>query len=247
MEWITADGVKTIRNAVVDTCSVAEAFDRCCPRPRELVEPVSDSMPAPKDEGHKEPSEIPTKTENDNHDTSQEIAVENPVEIKMEVKAEPPSIPAAPAEASTETLTQGVDPMQNQSIAPHRGLFFYIHRPRTTTKKPVLAPLLQSATLNKILRNRTVLEFPTIYALPDGPEALLAEKESSPFILEEEYLRTAEPEEVRKSTRSDEDDAAGDEPLPESSVNLQDVDEKKVLEVLSQDLFEPVPDTDSVI
>lgn len=244
MEWITADGVKTIRNPVVDTCSVAEAYDRCCPRPKA---PVSASVPALKDEDSKDHSEIPVKTDDGDHEASQDPAVETPAEIQVETKAEQPSVSEAPAETSTEPPPQGVEPTPDQSIGPHRGLFFYIHRPRTTTKKPVLAPLLQSATLNTILRNRTVLEFPTIYALPDGPETLLADQESSPFILEEEYLRTAGPEEVHKSTASDEDDAVEDEPLPESAVNLQGVDERKVLEVLNQDLFEPVPDTDSVI
>jgi hypothetical protein len=100
--------------------------------------------------------------------------------------------------------------------------------------------------LNEVLRGRTVLEFPTIYALPDSPKTL-AGQDTSPFILEEEYLRTSGPEEIGQSTASDEDDAAGNVTLPGSAVNLQDVDEKQVLEVLKQDLFEEVPVTRSPV
>ena len=246
MEWITADGQKTIRNSVVETCSVTEAYDRCCPR---LKDPQLASALAKDKEENKDHLGT-TNKETDNeacaapHDQATK-ATEIP-EIKPAQSPAPESLEAT-AELSAGTYTEGNDKMLDQSISPHRGLFFYLHRPRTTTKKPVLAPLLQSATLKTILRNRTVLEFPTIYALPDPAETLFADQENSPFILEEEYLRTAGAEETgHSSTASDEDDPTGTKTFPESSVNLQNVDENKVLEVLKQDLFEPVPDTGSM-
>lgn len=122
-------------------------------------------------------------------------------------------------------------------ITPHRNLYFYLHRPRTTTKKPVLVPLPPLAKLASVLRGRTVLEFPSIYVLPDSPETILAAKETSPFILEEEYLRTATPEELGetgKATESERERTTNDV----SGVDLGVVDERKVLEVLKQDLFE---------
>ncbi|CAG7925493.1 unnamed protein product [Penicillium olsonii] len=233
IEWITAEGVKTIRNSVVDTCSVTEAYDRCCPRPKESE---SDAGPA-KDEARKESSVPAESTGNGTIGETKSSAETAEVTAESEAIHSPvPDAPEVPAEASTEIDNQAVETVPDQSISPHRGLFFYLHRPRTTTKKPVLVPLLQSATLNATLRNRTVLEFPTIYALPLRAEEL-AEKESS-FILEEEYLRTVGPEENPLSTGSDDEQPDGT--LPGSSVNLQNVDEQKVLEVLKQDLFEPV-------
>lgn len=232
IEWITADGVKTIRDSVIDTCSVAEAYNRCCPLPRDqetAIEPVKEE-----------------KKENVDAPNTTTAAPGDPVTTVVE-EADTKSPPSTtkdsekkPADASTEQM----DKASNQTIAPHRGLYFYLHRPRTTTKKPVLTPLLQTSTLNTVLRNRTVLEFPTIYALPESAETLFADKDNSKFILEEDYLRTAEPDEIgQSSTTSDNDDAAGNEALPGSSVNLQDVDENLVLEVLKKDLFEPVPET----
>ncbi|KAJ5690448.1 Zinc finger HIT-type [Penicillium macrosclerotiorum] len=141
-----------------------------------------------------------------------------------------------------------MEKLTDLSIGPHRDLYFYLHRPRTATKKPVLIPLPPSGKLAAVLRERTVLEFPTIYTLPYSAETLLAEKDTSPFILEEEYLRTAGPEQLGEESRDlDQDDSSpedGASGIPGSSLDLQKVDEKKVLEVLKQDLFEPVPDAE---
>ncbi|KAJ5178217.1 uncharacterized protein N7500_000916 [Penicillium coprophilum] len=235
IEWITADGVKTIRDSVIDSCSVAEAYNRCCPRPK-------DQEPAIESAEEEKTADLETP----------DTAIPAPSDTATEVEAgdtKPQPYPTTdlarePAEVSTEQT----DKTPSQTIAPHRGLYFYLHRPRTTTKKPVLAPLLQSSTLNVVLRNRTVLEFPTIYALPESAETLFADKDNSKFILEEDYLRTAGPDEIgQSSTTSDDDDAAGNEALPGSSANLQDIDEKLVLEVLKQDLFEPVSETEPAV
>lgn len=246
VEWITADGVKTVRNAVLETCSVAEAYDRCCPRSKGQ-EPTPVSVKTEQEKG--DHTEI-TNTDTDNIKSPSSHDATTKSDDTTEPRPDQPSVSepsGPPAEKSTETCTEVVDYVSSHSIAPYRDLYFYLHRPRTSTKKPVIAPLLQSATLSTILRNRTVLEFPTIYALPESAERILANQEDSPYIMEEEYLRTAGPEETRQSKAIDEDDAAIENPIPDSSVNLHSVDENKVLEVLKQDLFEPVPDTDSAL
>lgn len=225
--------MKTICDSVIDTCSVAEAYNRCCPRPK-------DQEPAT------EPVEEEKKEEDlDTHNTTIAAPGDPVTTVVEEADTKPPSSPTKdPAKEPADASTEQTDKAPNQTITPHRGLYFYLHRPRTTTKKPVLTPLLQSSTLNTVLCNRTVLEFPTIYALPESSETLFADKDNSKFILEEDYLRTAGPDEIgQSSTISDNDDAAGNEALPGSSVNLQDVDENLVLEVLKKDLFEPVPET----
>ncbi|CAG8903815.1 unnamed protein product [Penicillium egyptiacum] len=235
IEWITADGMKTIRDSVIDTCSIAEAYNRCCPRPK-------DQKPAIElvKEEKKEAVDTPNTTI---------AAPGDPATTVVEADTKSPPSPTRdstkkPADASTEQT----DTASNQTHAPHRGLYFYLHRPRTTTKKPVLTPLLQSSTLNTVLRNRTVLEFPTIYALPESARTLSADKDNSKFILEEDYLRTAGPDETGQfSTTSGDGDAAGNEALPGSSVNLQDVDENLVLEVLKKDLFEPAPENEPAV
>ncbi len=224
MEWISATGEKTIRNAL-ETYPIYEAYDRAFPLPRQ-------DRPS---------TEVKKETEASQEETS------------TEEKPRTTEVPDAPAPTTTTTDTQPTNPPNQEStrrptaqteeqnptlpITPHRNLYFYLHRPRTTTKQPVLVPLPPLAKLASILRGRTVLEFPSIYALPDSPETILAAKETSKFILEEEYLRTATPEELGETGKATESEQEGTTNAV-SDVGLAGVDERKVLEVLKQDLFE---------
>lgn len=142
----------------------------------------------------------------------------------------------------SQQLDSSKQPGSNQSafeaITPHRDVYFYLHRPRTATKQPVLIPLVPNMTFTTALRGRTVLEFPTIYVLPDSPRALLTEK-SHLFLLEEEYLRTVEPDEQADDVADTIPGGAGDSLT--NVVDLGQVDEQKVLDVLKQDLSRTGP------
>ncbi|GES63818.1 HIT finger domain protein [Aspergillus terreus] len=123
-------------------------------------------------------------------------------------------------------------------ISSHRDLYFYLHRPRTATKQPVLIPVDPQATLASALRDRTVLEFPSIYVLPDSPETLRTTIDNPPFLLEEVYLQSQPQAEQEQDDTTAEDTVEGAHAL--GSVDITNVDENKVLEVLKKDLFEPV-------
>jgi hypothetical protein len=94
------------------------------------------------------------------------------------------------------------------------------------------------ATLASALRDRTVLEFPSIYVLPDSPETLRTTTENPSFLLEEVYLQSQPQAEQEQDDTTAEDTAEGTHAL--GSVDITNVDENKVLEVLKKDLFEPV-------
>jgi hypothetical protein len=227
VEWITAAGEKTVR-ACIETCCIAEAYDRVYPAPKE-----ERARPGQKEE----------------QDVSQEPAAKEDAtapEAASSAPAQSTEIPV-PHPSSSEPIDTGStaekQPATDQSITPHRGLYFYLHRPRTTTKKPVLIPLSPSASLTTALRGHTVLEFPTIYALPDSTATLLAETETSPFLLEAEYLRTMGTPEAGVNQLPQEVSEVDDETIGDlKSVDLRNVDENEVMEVLQQDLFEPVPE-----
>jgi hypothetical protein len=85
---------------------------------------------------------------------------------------------------------------EEEDISTPPPLHFYLLKPSTTTSQKVLIPLHRNATLTSCLRDRTVLEFPTIYVLPHAPASLPAED----YILEEQYLRTL-PQEVEKEEK----------------------------------------------
>ena len=85
---------------------------------------------------------------------------------------------------------QSVSLLASGSSAPNiksstLGYHFYLHRPKTPSSFPkVLAPLNPNKSLERLLRQRLVLEFPTIYVLKAKPDALPEDE----FMLEKDFL-----------------------------------------------------------
>ncbi|CZR51948.1 related to BCD1 Protein required for box C/D snoRNA accumulation [Phialocephala subalpina] len=78
------------------------------------------------------------------------------------------------------------DAVQTEPPPPqkHRDYHFYLHRPLTPASYPkVLAPLDTNQRLSDLLRNRDVMEFPTVHVLEKAPENL-----PPTFMLENAYL-----------------------------------------------------------
>lgn len=64
------------------------------------------------------------------------------------------------------------------------GYYFYLLRPNTPIKLPkVLIPVSSSQTLADTLKDRTVLEFPTVFALSKGPDEL-----GNLYMTEKQYM-----------------------------------------------------------
>ncbi|CAI7641546.1 unnamed protein product [Penicillium pancosmium] len=227
VEWISASGEKVVRNCL-ETGFLSEAYNRAFALPQE-------DRSVKEEKGEQKEGASVSLDQSNPPSTSEATPTTDASNEQQQQTA--PSSTSDPVEKSTETTEEKSPKLP---IGPHRDVYLYIHRPQTKTKKPVLAPLPPSATLGSVLRDRTVLEFPTIYALPDSVEKLGAENEDGLFILEEEYLRTADPEEISGKSGELELPDTGAEQDVESE--LQNLDEKKVMEVLTQDLFEPVPE-----
>ena len=209
VEWIGPDGERKIRTCL-ESCHVAEAYDRF--------------YPLPKQERKKEQEQEQTQQKS-----------EPPTEQEQQPQPEP----SKTEEPATQPQSTEQQSEPTPAITSHRDVYFYLHRPRTPTKQPVLIPLAPAMTLTSALRGRTVLEFPTVYIIPDSPDTIRAEdKENARFLLEDEYLQTIGPEKEEESTGQQGQDDAQDQ----AAVDLGQVDEKKVLEILKQDLFEPAPD-----
>ena len=88
------------------------------------------------------------------------------------------------ASAPTAPLVAvGKAPTQSNLCIPE-GYHLFLHRPKTPSSFPrVLIPLNLAKSLEKLLRRRLVLEFPTIYVLKVAPEDL-----PDSFMLEKDYL-----------------------------------------------------------
>jgi hypothetical protein len=109
---------------------------------------------------------------------------------------------------------QVIEPLQSHlaSPPPHRDVYFYLYCPRIATNRIVLVPLDPNMTLAAALRNRTVLEFPTIYVLPYSRHELSTGAHAK-YMLEEVYLQSCDSNEgvkPRNDSRSEESDENGD-------------------------------------
>lgn len=212
VEWILPDRNKVTRDYVEST-TLADAYDRASPPPKEesvgfVHVQLRGQPPGP---------EMTTRAAGEN-------------------MQEDPTAGHSTAGPETQPEQHTHAPADPAEITPHRDLYFYLHRPRTATKLPVLIPLSPNVTFTIALRGRTVLEFPTIYVLPDSPGTVLTEK-GHLFLLEEEYLRTERPaEDAAEVADTNAAEGVGDS-LATNSVDLGQVDEQKVLDVLKQDLF----------
>ncbi|RAK75762.1 zinc finger HIT domain-containing protein [Aspergillus fijiensis CBS 313.89] len=244
VEWIGETGEKRTRNCR-DSVPIAISYDRAFPLSREEREK----------EKEQEQTQTQTQTQNQEQgeDQGQAQQQELPSSTTENVTQQPEDIPSvitATTESSTTAestapltrtdkphppTTTSSEQEETHAILPHRNVYFYLHRPRTATKQPVLIPLAPSMTLTAALRGHTVLEFPTIYVLPDSPDALRAQGADARYLLEDEYIRTHAPvdEDSASPTESE-----VDQPAP-AGIDLGNVDENKVLEVLKKDLFEP--------
>jgi hypothetical protein len=114
--------------------------------------------------------------------------------------------------------------------------YFFLHKPRTTSTRPVLIRITPSSTLHDALRGRTVLEFPTIYVFTSPappPEGFTLEA----AYLEQEKQEQQELEEALKSVQPGTLPGPHDEGTGQQGESGADeFDSKRILDVLKRDL-----------
>ncbi|KAH6615287.1 HIT finger domain-containing protein [Boeremia exigua] len=146
---------------------------------------------------------------------------------------------STPTPSATENTTGSTDPQSTQPDAakpeaPKERFSFYLLRPRTSTNRRVLIPVASSDTLGNALRGCTVEEFPTVYYFPETttelPEQFMLDevyrKEEGEQQREfEELMKDVDPE-ILKRLKDDGTRSKTDE----------EVDSKRILDVLKQDL-----------
>jgi hypothetical protein len=117
------------------------------------------------------------------------------------------------------------------------GYRFFLLKPRTSSSRRVLIPLISTATIGECLNGRTVLEFPTIYVFPDSAKQLPED-----FMLEADYLKQEGEEqkefdeliseldpEILKRLRDDGQQSSARQGREE------EVDSREILDVLKKD------------
>jgi HIT zinc finger len=105
-------------------------------------------------------------------------------------------------------------------------LHFYLHCPNTPSAIKSIIPIKPDATIADIVKERLLLEFPTIFILYEPPQML-----SKPFILEADYAKQYGDQ---ASSILSTDEANGT--TEEQDQAPSQIDEKRLLEVLQKDL-----------
>lgn len=135
-----------------------------------------------------------------------------------------------PEAAKPENSTKETDVQDDVDTT----LNFYLLRPETNAKDKVLIPLSRQATLTDCLRDRTVLEFPTIYVLPHEAASL-----PTGYTLEAQYLKSHQIEEqefkeaVSTAAKSGVFEQAA---RKEAAAKPASLDANSILSVLKRDL-----------
>ena len=113
-------------------------------------------------------------------------------------------------------------------------LKFYLHHPSLPSKMPVLIPLPSGATLATSLTNRLVLEFPTIYVLPQHQDSGLPDG----FIIEDDYFATAKRDSLEDALELEDtvEDINVFSDETRDGLEEGEVHEGRLLEVLGKDL-----------
>lgn len=145
--------------------------------------------------------------------------------------------PQTGAWASASALIEPFRAIGSTPIEPKPAIpdhHFYLHRPKTQSSyAKVLIPLNPIHPLEKLLRRRLVLEFPTIYVLKAGPDDLPEDD----FMLERDYLSaTRQPPwqdsdtEMRNGNESNSEEDPDSETSSSGSDSDDDAEEGEIAE-----------------
>lgn len=245
IEWVLPDGTKE-RSKSVEILDVGTAFGRTALGGRGIEEVEKKSRdttgsgsmcrPRKKRKVGAENGATVTKEKEHTGEGSQAQAEAQEREDRNGGEEDHAALNHRPRRGSSCTLSP--EPVDHQRREYH----FYLHRPRSRSKVPVLIPLARSTTLANALRGRTVLEFPTVYVLEkdlamqdDDDEEVLG------YMLEAAYLAENPEEREGKEEGEGEGEAVERDRDEDKNITtgldaLVDVDEGKVLQAMQKDL-----------
>jgi hypothetical protein len=136
--------------------------------------------------------------------------------------------PPAESEAIAQEGRLKVEPLKEARPGDDllSDLNFYLHCPNTPSAVKSLIPVNPNATIAEVVKERLLLEFPTIFILYDPPEML-----PEPFILEADYAKRYD-DQAALIPSTDEADGTTEKQGQAAS----QIDERRLMEVLRKDL-----------
>lgn len=215
VEWVLQNDQRVLAN-VQGGRIVLDAFTNAVGKKRMQKKRKLERDPQEQDA---RPSNQATKWE---EHVVRQSAAEKPVEEEQQGDTADPVEDKESEEISR--LQDGVQTSAVDKIASQ--MHFYLHRPRTSSKWTCLIPISPSASISDILRNRTILEYPTIYPRLEAEGELVP-----PFITEKHYEEHYGIDVVpRVPVYGHEGAVTAIDAIPNH------IDEKKIMEVLQKDI-----------
>lgn len=211
VEWVAEDGTKNVDNDSSEGRQIRELWgdmkarrlnaEKGKKRKRESEKAIAAPVPNDQEAEQQDDTNTPAK---DPQPEVEGSAVNDGPPAPKEMAADNASTQLADATSSTapqEGQSKNTTDSNNEVPVPSEQddeptdtptpEHFYLLRPFTASKSTVLTPIDASKSLTECLKEQTVLEFPTIYVLPDEPHSL-----PDGFLLAEQYEKAQKAEEA---------------------------------------------------
>lgn len=220
-EWLCSNGNSRVQN-VTEMRTVGEAFvnifgKNAIRKKRKRSDAQSTTGPVIQPE----PKQVLDPTVTSEGSAKSEKKVDT-AETALDTESQADQTLVGDASATTDTVAEV--PEISQLL---QNLHFYLHKPNTISKHKCLIPISPTLTIREVLRDKTILEFPTFYVREEAPENL-----PKPYITDQKYEEMYGCEVHVTLPTYVSDVQAG----TEEQTTLPDIDEQKVLEVLQKDL-----------
>jgi hypothetical protein len=211
VEWVAEDGTKNIDNDSSEGRQIRELWgdmkarrlnaEKGKKRKRESERAIAAPVPNDQELERQDHTNTPAK---DQQSMVEGSAANDGPSATLEIAADNASTQQADASSSTvhqeDQFKNTTDPnngvpvpseQEDESTDAPAPEHFYLLRPFTASKSIVLTPIDASKSLTECLKEQTVLEFPTIYVLPDEPHSL-----PDGLLLAEQYEKAQKAEEA---------------------------------------------------
>ena len=251
VEWVAGDGKKNIDNDSSEGRQIRELWgdikakrlnaEKGKKRKRESEKAIAAQVPNDQEVEQQDHADTPGKNPqpvvegsavNPGPSEPQEVTTDSASTQQAEVSSS-----AAPLDDQSKNTTESDEKVQipseqeNQSTDAPTPEHFYLLRPFTASKSIVLTPIDASQSLTECLKSQTVLEFPTVYVLPDEPHSL-----PKGFQLAEQYEKTQKAEEAEVDALVQRTNQSTGGALTAAHEEEKPLDANSILDMLKRDV-----------
>lgn len=251
VEWVAEDGKKNVDNDSSEGRQIRELWgemkakrlnaEKGKKRKRESEKSITAQVPNDQKVEQQDHADTPGQ---DSKPVTEEPVVNDQLPAPEEITTDSTSTHQSDASSSTalpeDQFKNPTDPnntapvpseQEDESTDAPTPEHFFLLRPFTASKKIVLTPINASKSLTECLKEQTVLEFPTIYVLPDEPHSL-----PDGFQLAEQYEKAQKAEEAEVDALVQRTNQSTGGALTATREEEKPLDANSILDMLKRDV-----------